>query len=115
MLNPSAALSSYITWEEVDDHSARATMSYQGVTASGVFCFNEKGEVVNFTAQRYGDFDGRYTMETWTIQVKDYREFEGTRVPTRGDVTWKLKTGDFHWYRFEVEDMEFNKPVIYQD
>lgn len=112
---PGAALSSHITWEKIDVRSARATMSYGGVTASGVFSFNDRGEVTNFTAQRYGDFGGQYSMETWTIQVGDYREFDGIRVPTRGDVTWKLKTRDFHWYRFTVEDMEYNKPVVYQD
>lgn len=33
---PSAALNRYIQWEEIDSFSAKATMSDQGVTASGV-------------------------------------------------------------------------------
>jgi hypothetical protein len=110
---PTAALSSYIMWEAIDDHSAQATMSYGGVTASGVFTFSEKGEVVSFIAERYGDFDGRYALETWSILVKDYKEFDGLRVPSKGEVTWKLETGDFNWYQFEVKEIEYNKPVVY--
>lgn len=42
---PTAALSSYIKWEEIDSNSAMATLSYKGVSASGVFSFNEKGRL----------------------------------------------------------------------
>ncbi|MBO8129159.1 MAG: hypothetical protein H0Z39_08185 [Peptococcaceae bacterium] len=110
---PTAALSSYITWEEIDANSAKATMSYRGVTASGVFMFNEKGEVINFVAERYGQFDGQYVLETWSVLIRDYKEFNGIRIPTKGEVIWKLKTGDFSWYHFEITEIEYNKPVVY--
>lgn len=106
---PTAALSDYIQWEGIDSNSAKATMSYRGVTASGVFTFNEKGEVLNFVAQRYGDFDGEYRLETWSCVMTEYKEFNGLKVPSQGDLIWKLKTGDFHWYHFEVKEMEYNK------
>ncbi len=105
---PTAALSSYITWEEVDANTARATMNYRGVNASGVFSFNDRGEVIDFVAPRYGDFDGHYSMEKWQIILEDYKEFEGVMVPSKGEVIWKLKTGDFSWYQFEVLDIEYN-------
>ena len=110
---PTAALSSYISWEEINASSAKATMSYGGTSASGVFTFNENGEVVNFAAERYGDFDGKYRLETWLVQMKDYKEFEGYRIPTKGEVIWKLQSGDFSWYHFEITDIEYNKPVVY--
>ena len=50
---PSAALSDYITWEEMDSTTARATMSYEGITASGIFKFDENGAFVSFEAGRY--------------------------------------------------------------
>ncbi|WP_027363584.1 DUF6544 family protein [Desulfotruncus alcoholivorax] len=110
---PTAALNSYITWEEIDANSAKATMSYGGTTASGVFMFNEKGEVVNFKAKRYGEFDGKYRLETWLVLMKDYKEFEGYRIPAKGEVIWKLKSGDFSWYHFEIKDIEYNKQFVY--
>jgi hypothetical protein len=110
---PTAALSDYIHWEEVNANSAKATMSYKGVTASGVFSFNEKGEVLSFVAQRYGDFDGEYRMETWSCVMTEYNEFNGFKVPSEGDLIWKLKTGDFHWYHFKVKDIEYNQATRY--
>lgn len=109
---PTAALSSYIKWEEIDSNSARAIMSYRGVTASGVFMFNEKGEVINFVAERYMELNGQYVMETWSTPMKDYKEFNGIRIPTKGEAIWNLKTGNFSWYQVEITEIEYNKPVV---
>jgi hypothetical protein len=108
MLVPTAALSDTIQWEGIDSNSAKATMSYKGVTASGVFTFNEKGEILNFVAQRYGDFEGGYRLETWCAEITEYKEFNGFKVASKGDIIWKLKTGDYHWYHFEVKEIEYN-------
>lgn len=113
MLVPTAALSDTIQWEGIDSKSAKATMSYKGVTASGVFTFNEKGEILNFVAQRFGDFAGGYRMETWCAEITEYKEFNGFKVASKGDIIWKLKTGDYHWYRFEVKEIEYNKLASY--
>ena len=113
MLVPTAALSDTIQWEGMDSNSAKATMSYKGVTASGVFTFNDKGEILNFVAQRYGDFGGGYRMETWCAEITEYKEFNGFKVASKGDIIWKLKTGDYHWYHFEVKEIEYNELASY--
>ena len=110
---PTAALSNYIKWEEIDSHSARATMSYKGVTASGVFTFNEQGEVIRFAAKRYMESGGKYVLENWSGVSTDYKDFNGIRIPTKTDVFWNLKTGDFNWYKCEITEIEYNKPLLY--
>jgi hypothetical protein len=110
---PSAALNDYIKWEEIDSNSAKATMTYKGTTATGVFTFSDKGEPQSFVAQRYGDFDGEYRMETWACVMNEYKEFNGLNVPSKGELIWRLKSGDFHWYNFEVKELEFNNPERY--
>ncbi|MCG9967368.1 hypothetical protein L9W92_04765 [Pelotomaculum terephthalicicum JT] len=110
---PTAALSSYIKWEEIDANSARATMSYAGITASGVFTFNEKGEVLSLVAERYGEFNGQYLMKTWSVLMGENKEFNGIRIPARGEVIWKLDTGDYNWFDLEIIDIEYNKPGVY--
>ncbi|AFM00682.1 hypothetical protein Desde_2344 [Desulfitobacterium dehalogenans ATCC 51507] len=114
MWSPSAALNDYIHWQEINDTSAEATMSYEGVTASGVFTFNEQGEVLSFEAERYGEFDGEYRLETWACVIQEYQELNGINVPSQGDIIWKLDTGDFHWYHFKVKELEHNKPFRYE-
>jgi|Deesub1362A_J573_1020465.scaffolds.fasta_scaffold00106_100 hypothetical protein len=108
---PSAALSDYITWEEINSTTAKATMSYGGITASGIFKFDENGDFVSFEAKRYYYRKEGPTLERWVITVngKSYREFEGIRVPVNLSVTWKFETGDFTWYRLEITEVEYNK------
>ena len=111
---PTAALSCYIKWEEIDSNSAKATMSYGDATASGVFIFNDKGDVVNFVTERYMEANGQYVLVTWSTPAKDYKEFNGIRIPNKGEAVWKLKTGDFSYYQVEITEIEYNKPVVYQ-
>ncbi|MGE5431182.1 MAG: DUF6544 family protein [Syntrophomonadaceae bacterium] len=108
---PASVLSSYIKWEEVDSLSAKATMTYAGVEASGVYRFNSAGDLVSFEAMRYFFRKEGSTLEKWFIEIdKDgYREFGGMRIPAKSSVTWKLKTGDYRWLDVEVVEMEFNK------
>jgi hypothetical protein len=105
---PSAALSDYITWEEIDSTTAKATMSYGGITASGIFKFDENGDFVSFEADRYYYRKEGSTLERWVITVngKSYREFEGIRVPANLSVTWRFETGDFTWYRMEITEVD---------
>lgn len=110
---PTAALSPYIKWEEIDSKSAKATISYKGVTASGVFLFNDQGEVVNFVTERYMEVKGRFVLETWSTPMKDYKEFSGIKIPAKGEVIWRLKTGDFSWYQVQLKEIEYNRPVVY--
>jgi hypothetical protein len=107
---PTAALSKYISWEEIDSKSAKVVMTYKGIIASGVFVFNEQGDVHSFTAKRYMEKDGHFTLEDWGGVNLAYKDFNGIRIPVKSDIVWKLKSGDFTWYQLEITEVEFNKP-----
>jgi len=109
MWYPSAALNPYIEWEEIDRLSARAAMNYQGVNGSGVFRFNEQGDVVEFRAERPRAVDGRFKMTPWIIPVKDHRVFDGVRIPSSGEVIWELDNGEFNWFHFKTLEVEYNR------
>jgi len=110
---PSAALNDYIKWEEIDDHSARATMTWQGVSAFMEFNFNEEGDLVNNVGPRYREVGGKFVLDDWGGEAREYREFHGIRILNKSDVVWKYKTGDFNWLQVEITDIEFNKPQLY--
>ncbi|MCK4234125.1 hypothetical protein KAX75_06820 [candidate division WOR-3 bacterium] len=110
---PTAALSDYIEWDPIDSKSAKATMSYQDVTASAVFYFNEQGEFTNMIAERYMDIDGQFSLEKWSTPISEYGEFNGIRIPIKGEGVWHLKSGDFSYIRLEITDIEYNNPSIY--
>ena len=110
---PSAYLSEYIQWEQIDSNSAKATISCKGATASSILNFNEKGELTNFVAQRYRDIGGKFVMETWSTPIKEYKEINGSRIPVKGEGVWNLSSGDFSYIRLEITDIEYNNPSTY--
>ena len=107
---PSSAVSDCLRWDDAGPNAATATMTWGGVTASGLFTFDESGDLTEFRARRYYDREGRARLEDWVIGIEPggYRVFEGVRIPTRFSVTWALKEGDFTWYRMTVTDVRYN-------
>lgn len=99
---PQAAVSDYLAWEEIDSTHARVTMRYRGVTASGMYTFNNDGLPVRFEAFRYRDFDGKFSKEIWSVAITEYRHINAVPIANKSEVTWKLKDGDFTWLRLEI-------------
>jgi hypothetical protein len=112
---PSAALSDRITWEAIDERSARATMRDGGVTVSAVFTFDDRGRFTSLTADRYMGVGSKSTLERWFIPATAWRSVRGIEMPVRGDVVWKLAGGDFDYYRWEILDVEVDHPALYED
>lgn len=110
---PAAALSKNIHWSAIDSGSALATMSYMGKRVTGAFFFNEMGDVTSFQALRYMEKKGRYSLETWVVPVDEYRTFEGIRVPSKGRTIWKLNSGDFDWFNWEITEINYNRPEVF--
>ena len=112
---PSAALSDSISWEAIDERSARAKMRHGGVTATAVFSFDERGRLASLTADRYMSSDGGPRLEKWVIPITEWRTIRGIEMPVRGNAVWKLAAGDFDYYRWEILDVEVNHPALYAD
>jgi hypothetical protein len=105
---PTAGLCDYIRWEYVSETSARAIINYGSTTASGIFNFATDGDIKGFEGMRYRDSDNHYSLEKWSIAIKEYKEFNGLRIGHKSEVTWKLASGDFMWLAVELTDIEFN-------
>lgn len=109
---PTAAVSQYITWEEVDSSTAKATMTYKGTTGSAIFYFNENGDIKKFSAMRYMGSGKEAALKEWVIKLAEFKIYNGIKIPTKGEATWKLETGDFTWYKLEVYNVEYNKNYL---
>jgi hypothetical protein len=104
---PHAAISRYLTWEQIDKHRARVTMNYNNVTASGIYTFNSDHLPLGFEAERFGEFNGRYSKETWSVATTRFNDFNGMTIGNESEVTWKLKAGDFTWLKLEILSNEY--------
>ncbi|GAB4301129.1 MAG: hypothetical protein Kow0098_29110 [Ignavibacteriaceae bacterium] len=105
---PTAGVSPYIKWEEVDSLTAKATMTYEGTTGSALFYFNDNGDFVKFSAMRYMGTEDKAQLKEWIITLSDYKVYDGIKIPVKGEATWKLDNGDFTWYKLEVYDVEYD-------
>lgn len=103
---PSAALSPFISWETVDDHSARATMEYGGISGTALFYFNEQGEPLKVVIPRYRDINDDEPTD-WVAEIKAIGEFGDIRVPVKVEASWLPEEGKFTWYIFEVSDISY--------
>jgi hypothetical protein len=93
---------------------AKVTMNYGGAKAFGFFHFNDRGEVIKFTCERYYlKGNKQYSLEKYKALVGDYKEFDGLKIPSKGDAIWELETGDYNYYKFEITEVEYNKAVVY--
>ena len=107
---PTALLpSDYIEWKEIDSNSAQAVIKDNGYTASGIFTFNEKGEIIKFvTNDRYMEADGKYFKEQWAGYYRNYQEIEGMKIPIEGEVEWNLSDKDLQYAKLKITDIQYN-------
>ena len=108
---PTAALNNYIQWEYVNETTARATMNYANENVTGLFFFDRDGDIRGFEGKRYGNFEGHFSLETWSIRIVEYKVFTTLRIGNKCEVTWKLKQGDFTWLQLEVTDIHYNNTI----
>jgi len=111
---PSAALNDYIHWESIDATSAKAIFTYKSISVSGIFKFNQKGNLVSFEANRYFGGGEDAVLQKWFIHIIDYKTFEGITIPNKCEVSWLLPKGNFNWLHLEVVDVEYNNTSLYE-
>ena len=106
-LFPTALLpSENLRWESIDDESARVIFTNNNLTVEGIFFFNEKGQIIKFTAKRYKDAE----LEDWTGYYDNYRKINNLRIPFKMKVEWNLASGNLEYVDFDIETIEFNIP-----
>jgi hypothetical protein len=110
---PSAALYSNIQWEQTGPSSARANIEVSGTKASGEFFFDDSGMIRSFEAMRYGEFDGKSSLEKWVVNMMHTAVFHGIRIPDQSTVTWKLPAGDFTWLDLRITTIEYNNLALF--
>jgi hypothetical protein len=106
---PTALLADNIHWDNIDDRSAKATITDGDLSASGTFYFNEQDEITGFAApERFRSDSGK--MEPWSGNFSNYQEFGGYRIPTAARAVWNAPDGDFEYIQLAISEAAFNLP-----
>jgi Family of unknown function (DUF6544) len=104
---PAAFLAGNISFEAVDDRSARVTLTDQGQTATGTLVIDQQGRLTDFAARRYRSPDAS-SPDMWSTPITAYGGFEGLRLPARGKAIYKLPGGDFDYIDVTVTDLHYD-------
>lgn len=96
-----------LQWSPINDTSAKLTFNYKGLSLFFKITFNEIGEITEMETKRYMD---EKNLETWVIKATDYKELNNVFIPTSYDVLWRLQKGDFSYAKFNITEIEYNKP-----
>ena len=96
LMVPNAALQDFVTWEGVDSTHAKAAISWDGLSAEGVFTFDENGALLSFrTGDRVAtDMNGNERIAEWSAVFSDYRSVNGLLQPTVIQSIWHYPEGD---------------------
>jgi hypothetical protein len=110
LLVPGYALQEYISWEPIDAYTAKARLVHKGMDVSGVFYFNETGEMIRFeTNDRYylhpetGNVLTRFSAE-----VGDYKQQNDLRIPGSLLAIWHLDEGRYEYWKGNIAEVRYN-------
>ncbi|WP_436930774.1 DUF6920 family protein, partial [Halosimplex halobium] len=94
-----------VTWEGVDDRTARATVRDADVTATATFHFDGEGHVMRLTADRYRQDED--ATAPWVGEYADYEERGGLTIPTTAEVGWETTDGVVPYWRGTITAIEY--------
>lgn len=115
---PTVLLQDYISFEELNDYEVAATIVYGGQTASGVFTFNERYEMVSFTSHDRALVapDGSVEYVPWSALCEDYDlSPNGLKHPTKFRAVWNYPDGDFVYFDGDISEITYGLPQSISD
>ncbi len=110
LLAPATLTDKNIKWETIDSLTVKARFTNNNITIGALIYFNEKGELTNFVSDdRYYCADGKnYYSYKWSTPVKEYKDFDGRKVPSYGEAIWHMPEGEFSYARFSTQEVKYN-------
>lgn len=99
-----------LQWLPIDKNTAKLTFNYKEHSLFFKIRFNDIGEITEMETKRYMGDKG---LETWVIKATNYKELNNLHIPTAFDVFWRLHNGDFSYARFNITEVEYDKPEIF--
>ena len=98
-----------ITWEELDNQSAEATLTSNDLRVSAIFHFNSVGQIIRVSADRYRSINKNFELTPWTGYFRKYQKINGINLPTEGEVIWHLREGDYSYAKLKIKSVELDR------
>jgi len=109
LMAPSTLIDECVTWNPIDDLSAKAHFTCNGITISAILYFNNEGQLVNFISDDRVDVSGDTSKNCrFSTPVKNYVLKNGHMVPSYGEAIWHYPDGEFVYGEFYLDNIEYN-------
>jgi len=107
---PAALIDKRLKWHEIDSLTTKVSIENGSFNVSAMLYFNAKGELINFVSDDRSALqdDGTLRKARWSTPIKDYKVFEGRKIPTYGETTWNYPEGDFTYGTFNLKSIHYN-------
>lgn len=103
------------SWESISEDAARFTILDGELFVSGVFFFDQFGNVVRFETEER-PYMGEHgvteapTGRRWVVRYSEHRSFGELELPTKIDMEWKFGDQTFHYTEKLIEAIELDVP-----
>lgn len=105
---PTALLSSpALTWTARDDFSATATLRDHDTSVSLLFEFDDTGDVLRISGDRYKEAAGKYLLQPWVIECREHAFRGGMRIPLYCEVAWIGADGAEPYWRGRIATIDY--------
>jgi hypothetical protein len=111
IMAPAALIHPAVTWEAVDERTARARFTNASHTIHAELSFNEAGELTNFISDdRYQASSDGMTMRQlrWSTPIGGYRPYGAVRLPSRGEGRWHEPDGEYAYIELTIDEVQYN-------
>ena len=105
---PTALLGDNIQWETIDENTAKATITDKDISGSVIFSFNVDGAITSaITYDRYRTEGDQQIRLPWKANMREYKEINGFKVPTKANVAWEIDGEEFVYAKFLITNIDF--------
>src|SRR6056297_1878517 len=105
---PTGALEPYISWKEISDYIAEATINYKGMETSAKFFFDENFQLTKIESLRYKEVSEDAERKKCIGEIKNYTEVDDLLIPDEIDVSWIENDEKFTWYKVQLKNIDIN-------
>lgn len=107
---PSSFIDQHFTWLAMDERHSKVSFTNGPYKVSATLEFDDAGYLVNFVSEDRGALqrDGTLKLVPWSTPMREYREFEGRRIATKGETIFHYAEGDFAYGRFVLKDIHYD-------
>ncbi|MBN2259510.1 MAG: hypothetical protein JW702_03145 [Clostridiales bacterium] len=105
---PTAFISDNIEWHSLGKNLVKGILNLKGFKVEAEISINDEGQITNFIAQRYLEEHGKYKLEIWSAEFKNYRNEGGVMIPSERIERWHFDEEIYINHKSKLKGIRFN-------